>query len=515
MSDVTHSVAQPMARTPAWPASIVRVAVTAFAAMMSIYFVLACFSLYWLTVAGAAIGALVIPRWLIERYALGFLAGSSVLVAFATQTIAGFFPDYSKPHEIAAEASLWLAMGLFARAYFVYTALPSTFDGLKQSITARRLDTWFSDVLHKPLDAIFTRTWVSTSIAILPISVVLFIPSTVNYLVVAAYSALVLLVQFPHELMDHTNHHNRIFTPNPQASPRAKRLLAALNFYSNWVLCLMLTRVPEYHRVQHVYVHHVEENGPADTQSTLPYDRTSFLDFSRHAFWMGLDMTTGHATLRYLRAKKKDRQARHLMKGFAVWYAFVIVLALFNPVAAGLVVLCRFVGGNILSLFAFFQHGLVDPNDVHDVHGNTTNYEGDEHGNLGNDFHVEHHLRPGRHWSQYYEAYSAEARKEGGFKAVVVENTDAFGPLAFVAALWTRNFEKIAAHATLPQAANGSRIDIAQFVIERTRPMEPGPVANGPLVASYAEPPRSGLAARIDTVAGRLMAWALPTAFRV
>ena len=37
---------------------------------------------------------------------------------------------------------------------------------------------------------------------------------------------------------------------------------------------------------------------------------------------------------------------------------------MFNPIAAGLVVASRLVGGQILSFFAFFQHGLIDPNDV-------------------------------------------------------------------------------------------------------------------------------------------------------
>ena len=48
--------------------------------------------------------------------------------------------------------------------------------------------------------------------------------------------------------------------------------------------------------------------------------------------------------------------------------------------------LSRFFGGNILSLIAFFQHGLVIASDVYDVHGNTVDYHFTEHGNLGDDY---------------------------------------------------------------------------------------------------------------------------------
>ena len=40
---------------------------------------------------------------------------------------------------------------------------------------------------------------------------------------------------------------------------------------------------------------------PRRHQSTMPYDRTSFLDFSRHAFWQGLDLVSGYIVIPYLR----------------------------------------------------------------------------------------------------------------------------------------------------------------------------------------------------------------------
>ena len=216
--------------------SVSRAAFTALAGMLSTYFVIAAWSLYWLTAGAGALLSKVIPRSLIERAPLAWLGASSLLMGAATQTIPGFFPNYANPIEIACEIGLWLSIGLFARCYLVYTDYPATFEGLKQSIAGRALDRWISGLLHHPIDAIFTRIWVANSIAIIPMTILLVLPGTVNYFVMAAYGVALLLLQFPHDLIDHVNIHTRVFQPKIGASPRVKRLLKALQFYFEYVL---------------------------------------------------------------------------------------------------------------------------------------------------------------------------------------------------------------------------------------------------------------------------------------
>jgi hypothetical protein len=231
----------------------------------------------------------------------------------------------------------------------------------------------------------------------------------------------------------------------------------------------------------------------------MTYDRASDLDFCRHAFQQGVDLVTGYAVFRYLRAKGKQRQIRELLHGLAIWYALLLAVAVFNPIAAAILFASRFLGGNLQSLVAFWQHGLVDPDEAHEPHGHSVDYAGPEHGNLGNDYHVEHHHRPGRHWSAYYEVFAKQAQSADGHPAVVMQK-EVFGPLAFVAALWRRDFASVAASAKLARGTE-TREELARLVHERTRPM--GAVE------------RPGLAARIDAGMGRVMAYVLPTAFRV
>lgn len=473
---------------------------TAFASTISGYFFLSCAYLYWLAAAGGWLISFILPKSLIERAPLAFLAGSSVLMAAATQTVPNFWPDYTNPREIGMEILLWISVGLFGRCYLIYTEFPSTFEGLRQSIAGRRLDRWISSHLHHPIDAIFTRVWVANSLAVIPLTVLVLMPSTLNYFVILAYFVALLIAQFPHELIDHVNLHTRVFQPKTGTPAGPKRILKALQVYFEYPHQLLLARAPEYHRIQHVYVHHVEDNGLLDSQTTAPYDRTSFLDFARHGLVQGLDMVSGYKVFAYLAQKGKKRQTRELIRGFAIWYAFLAVVAIFNPLAAAVIWVSRFVGGNMLSLVAFWQHGLVDDHDIQDCHGNSVDFLGHEHGALGSDYHVEHHLYPGRHWSAYYSVFEKQATSEQGHKAVLMQR-EVFGQLDFVAALWRRDYKTIAENAQLSGIPTDDKAKLAEIVEERTK------------AVGVAE--RTGMALKVDRAVSRVMAVVLPVRFQV
>ncbi|MFA5956369.1 fatty acid desaturase [Hyphomicrobium sp.] len=473
---------------------------TALASVLSGYFILAAGMLYWLVAGAGALGAWIFPRSIIKRHPCAWLIAASGLTTALTQSVPGFFPDYSNPREVLLEVSFWLSLGLVARAYLLYTECADTFDGLNTSIAQRPLERWLANVLHHPVDAVFTRVWVANSVLMAPMTLLLILPYTINYFVIMAYATTLLLGQFPQEVVEHQNIHTRVFAPKIGSGPRIKMLLNVLQFYFEYIFALLTSRVPGFYRVQHVYVHHAEDNGPLDTQSTLPYDRTSFFDFSRHAFWQSIDLVTGYLLIGYLVKKGKKRQLREVIKGFAIWYGFVLAVAIFNPAAAIYLFISRFLGGPFITLITFYQHGLVDPDDPHEVHCHTTDFVDAEHGNLGFDYHVEHHQKPARHWSHYYEEYLRAAGMDGGHKAIVMQK-EQFGPLALMAALWRNDFLAIARHAHIRNIPQDNREELIRIIGERTRPI--GITA------------RSGTSANIDRAISRLMAIALPTSFAV
>lgn len=480
--------------------SVLEAPLDVVAGALSTYFVVAACSLYWLTAAGGWIVGKILPRSLMERAPLAWLIGSTALLACATQTVPGFFPDYSRPAEIVAEVALWVALGLFARAFLVYTDYPDTFEGLRASIESRPLDRFVSRHLHNPIDAIFTRIWVGNSVALIPLTALLIWPSTINYFVIVALSVAMLLAQFPHEIIDHTNIHTRVFQPRLGSSRMVRTALKALQLYFENVLSMLVSRTPHFYYAQHVFIHHYEGNGPRDSQTTEPYDRASFLDFARHAFRQGIHLVTGVSVVRYLWSRGKSRAARDLMLGLAAWYAILALVALFNPLASIMLFVSRFIGGNVQSLVAFWQHGLVDPHDTTHSAGNTIDFAGPEHGNLGNDYHVEHHDLPGRHWSKYYELFSRSSAKDGGHQAVVFHK-DMFSPLAFVAALWRKDHATIAAMAHVHGVDATDRAALEAAIRARTAPI--------------GVEPRSGFPARVDAIWSGLMALAMPARFRV
>jgi len=483
------------------PTSLSTGLLSVFSGMLSGYFIIATGVLYRLVAAAGTVGALIFPRSLIKRHPLAWLIASTGLAAALTQTVPGFFPDFTNPREILLGIGLLLSLGLLARAYLLYTEYAETFDGLNASMSSHRLERWLAGVLHHPVDAIFARVWVANSVLMIPMTVLLILPGTLNYFVIFAHATCLLLGLFPQEIVEHQNTHTRVFSPKIGASPRIKLLLKALQFYFEYVFALLTARAPDFYRVQHVYVHHVEDNGPHDTHTTLPYDRTSFLDFSRHAFWQSIDLVCGCRLINYLLGKGKTRQIREVARGLFIWWAMILVVAVFNPIGAAYLFLSRLFGGNFITLITFYQHGLVDPNDPHEVHGHTIDYVGAEHGNLGFDYHVEHHQKPARHWSQYYEEHARLTEMNGGGHPAVIMQKEQFGPLHFVAALWRKDYPEIARHAHLHNIPEGNADELARVVKERARSI------------GAVEP--SGLSADIDAVVSRIMAVALPKSFAV
>lgn len=481
--------------------SVPTIILSAIAAVVSGYFIVGASVVYWVVAAGGAVSAWVIPRALIQRLPLAWLTASTALTAALTQTIPGFFPDLTSARDIGLQLALVFSLGVLARSYLVYTEYADTFAELKSSIAARPLERWLASVLNHPIDAIFGRVCVANTLVMLPLTVLVILPGTFNYLVIFAHATGLLLGLFPQEIVEHQNTHTRVFSPKPGANPRIKRILKVLQFHFEYVLALLTARAPNFYRVQHVYVHHVEDNGPLDTHTTLPYFRTSFLDFSRHALWQSIDLVTGARLLTYLVKKGKQHQLRDVVRGLAVWWAFVLAVAFINPLGALYLFVLRFVGGTYITLITFYQHGLVDPADPTPSHGHTTDFVQHDHGNLGFDYHVEHHHRPARHWTWYYEEHARLATNEGGGHPAVIIEKEKFGPLAFMAALWRKDYAEIARYAHVHDVPTGNAEALARVLAERARPI--------------GAPERKGLLADIDAVVSRAMAAAMPKSFTV
>jgi len=213
---------------------------------------------------------------------------------------------------------------------------------------------------------------------------------------------------------------------------------AVLNHVMEWWVAFFYGHVPENYRVGHVEVHHGEGNGFGDCTTTLHVDRDCGWAFFRYMadfaeFW------SGFAVVEYFNQKMNngkhrvskekdvvDRQRQAM--GMAAYYGAMLAVAV---VVDPLFALCYLLFPhletiNYLSAINYTWHAFADPDDVdNEFVKSITILEG--HYNLFNeDYHVEHHLRPGAHWSKAAETYENRIDEYRDNKATIFRDTMEF-----------------------------------------------------------------------------------------
>jgi len=108
----------------------------------------------------------------------------------------------------------------------------------------------------------------------------------------------------------HNDIHNPVFRTNSQShigTWLALRLIeAVLTFWS----LLLHGRCPYRYSVQHLCIHHTENNCINDPESTTAYDRGSVMDFSRFCVWNVWYTLTHFPLVFYLWSRRKRRGLR-------------------------------------------------------------------------------------------------------------------------------------------------------------------------------------------------------------
>jgi len=376
--------------------------------------------------------------------------------------------------EIARGAVFLVLFGGFlCAAPALFDTYPRTMTAFRTHIETRWPERWLASRLRNPLDAWFIRLVMYESLLTLPGFVAVFVPGWFNPYTVTLYIGGLISVQMFHEILDHTNIHNNLFAHTHLKNRFDRGVVGFLGFYQEFILNPLCGRIPHGYRVQHVYVHHVENNGQLDNQSTLKLDLTSCFDFARHCFRMSWSSAFPIDVAAYLIERRRHRPLRALLVGHGVYYAALVGLAfLCWPAALGIFVM-RYID-TIGSVFlAFLWHGFIDEADPKNLFRNTLNIHNteDEHGFFGTNFHLEHHLKPSRHWSLL--GADAETNRTLHHDEHVITLRD-IGPPSFVKAAWTGNFRRIAELCIEPQLESGedpnARLDrLASLLEERAR----------------------------------------------
>ncbi|MEE9332943.1 MAG: hypothetical protein V3U65_02525 [Granulosicoccaceae bacterium] len=136
----------------------------------------------------------------------------------------------------------------------------------------------------------------------------------------------------------------------------------------------------------HTYHHHIENNGPADWQSTLRFDQSSILDFVKSLSILQLSMLFPVDTIRYFKVMNRNRLRKKLivacMRGFGV----ILLAIIIEPYLAMVPMMLYFGRGWVIHQFVFSWHGFHDATRPYVL----------EAGN-NSDLHYVHHKKPGVH----------------------------------------------------------------------------------------------------------------------
>jgi fatty acid desaturase len=347
---------------------------------------------------------------------------------------------------IAGVATLPFVLWAFIIASSNIDRWPSSLDAILSTAEARWPERWFKSVLQYPQDAHFVRIVINNTIVVLPawlglVTADLTMP--IGFFYVIFFWLATTTVVPSHEMLDHTDIHNHLFRPRAGCTRWQQNVVRFINFYLRYVLNPLCLRIPNFYRIQHIYVHHVEDNGPADTQTTLFYDRNSYLDFCRSSLVIGLSFSFGVDVACYLLRKRKVKPLMTMWFGMTVWYGMMLWLCFFNWQAALVCVVVQFLNGVPTTAGAFSWHAFVDLDDFENIYRNTVNMTSRNGEIYGGIYHIEHHLNPGMRWhdlaKRARELEPLHLKNEG----LQFWKQDWFG-FHFVQAIWLRRYDFVA-----------------------------------------------------------------------
>lgn len=367
-------------------------------------------------------------------------------------------------------AFLWtLGLHLCATAYTAAAQIPTDPAHYGKVIASRWPDRWYAKHLKTASNALYVRTLIVNSWLRIPAVIALIVPEQINVLSVVLFMATELRSGMPHEVLDHSDIHNNLFSGRHLSAGWPRRVLWLTSRYLRLILNMAYLRSPHFYRVQHVYVHHVENNKPSDTQSTLHRDRTSFLDFSEHALKYALSWSFACDVFAYLHRRGSFRECRLLVTGMAIWFSALVILACWSPTAAVFLLWVRFAGGPGSAMESYFQHGLVDPSAPEDVYRSTVNWIVDTptYAAAGDFLHVRHHLRSGEHFSRGLKMTDSDEQDWASQGAICLGN--GVDSAKLLRTLLTRDFDAMARYVVCRGQHLMAPDELREFLEARTK----------------------------------------------
>lgn len=293
---------------------------------------------------------------------------------------------------------------------------------------------------------------------IIPVAIYLFLPGRFTWWIAIPYTTVVcLFFNAPFTLMLHNTSHRKFF----------KKEYEKMNNIIPWLLGPFFGQSPETYFAHHIGMHHLENNLPPDLSATILYQRDSvrgFLHYFGDFFFVGLVRLVN-----YFRIRKRWWFVKWLLTG-EVTFFLMIVLLLFVSVPATVMV---FIIPFIFIRFGMMagnwgQHAFIDAEDAANNYKNSITCVNVRYNHLcfNDGYHIGHHIRPNRHWTEMSTDFHDNMEEYGKNEAIVFKGVDFF-IVWFL--LMTKNYKKLAKQfIDVGNRFNGDQEAIIAFLKKRT-----------------------------------------------
>jgi hypothetical protein len=275
------------------------------------------------------------------------------------------------------------------------------------------LSRWCQAHLYEARDEVFVR--LTLKVVVIMSLAMIGLRTFFHWALVPVYFALWGWYAAPVILMLHCTMHRR-FIRSPRWLDRAHPFVMTFFF-----------GIPAGYAEHHIGMHHVEDNTPEDLSSTMRYRRDSFLHFlvyfGRFFFLILIELTA------YLTRKRRTAMARRAVIGDLVHQAF-IVCALLVDWRFGLVAFAipYFMVRFLMMVGNWGQHAFINTARENNGISNsiTCINSGYNHRAFNDGYHIGHHLKATRHWSEMPADFLANRETYAREGAIVFEKIDFF-----------------------------------------------------------------------------------------
>ena len=246
-----------------------------------------------------------------------------------------------------------------------------------------------------------------------------------------------------------------------------KRRYQWIHTYITWFVCPFFGHTPETYFSHHIGMHHLENNMPEDSSSTMGYQRDSLKSFL--LYYLNFMLLGFKNTFLYLYYRKKKKLYERLTLGEFLFYIFCIGMCFENLKATLLIFIVPFLFARLVMMLGnWTQHAFIDGSDPENLFTSSINCINTSYNKTcwNDGYHIIHHLRPGMHYTEMPAEFLKQKDIFAQNKALVFDGIHYLHIFIF---LLTKRYDKLADNVVNINNMFTSKEEAIELMMARTK----------------------------------------------